>query len=113
MGATQSIKNPKDRKETPIKTEEPSKQRPERSKTDVNYNAATTNIRAQPPYIRPHLPYNMNEILKEADSSVEIDRLSTDRPYEQPYNGVHLKQNKKVKQLKLPFLLFLCYFFLI
>ncbi|XP_006362593.1 protein PHLOEM PROTEIN 2-LIKE A1-like isoform X2 [Solanum tuberosum] len=95
MGAKQSIKNPKNRERTSVKTEEPSKLRPERSKTDVNYNAETTNIRVQPPYIRPQLPYYLNEILKEADSPLEIDILSTERLYEQLYNGVHLKQNKK------------------
>lgn len=111
MGAKHSIKNPKDREGTPVKTEEPSKLRPERSKTDVNYNTETTNIRVQPPYIRPQLPYNLNETLKEADSPLVIDRSSTDRLYGQLYNGVHLKQKKKVEQLKFSFLLFLCYFF--
>ncbi|WMV15363.1 hypothetical protein MTR67_008748 [Solanum verrucosum] len=103
MGAKQSIKNPKNRERTSVKTEEPSKLRPERSKTDVNYNAETTKIRVQPPYIRPQLPYYLNDILKEADSPLEIDILSTERLYEQLYNGVHLKQNKKVEQLKFPF----------
>ncbi|XP_055803937.1 uncharacterized protein PHLOEM PROTEIN 2-LIKE A4-like [Solanum dulcamara] len=95
MGAKHSIKNPKDREGMPVKTEEPSKLRPERSKTDVNYNTETTNIRVQPPYIRPQLTYNLNETLKEADSPLEIDRSSTDRLYRQLYNGVHLKQKKK------------------
>ncbi|KAK6797074.1 hypothetical protein RDI58_004775 [Solanum bulbocastanum] len=98
MGAKQSIKNPKDRERTSVKTKEPSKLRPERSKTDVNYNAETTNKRVPPPYIRPQLPYYLNEILKEADSPLEIDMLSTEQLYEQLYNGVHLKQNKKAFQ---------------
>ncbi|TMW95278.1 hypothetical protein EJD97_009147 [Solanum chilense] len=91
MGAKQSIKNPKDSERTSVRTEEPSELRPEISKTDVNYNAETTIIIDQPPCIRPKLPYYLNKILKEADSPLEIDRLSM----EQLYNGVYLKQNKK------------------
>lgn len=103
MGAKQSIKNPKDRERTSVRTEEPSELRPEISKTDVNYNEETTIIRVQPPCIRPKLPYYLNKILKESESPLEIDRLSMERLY----NGVYLKQNKKVEQLKFPFLLFL------
>ncbi|MCD7448345.1 hypothetical protein HAX54_040791 [Datura stramonium] len=129
MGARHSIKNPKD---GDVKTEEPSKLRPEirsktdviynaaqrykgesSNKTDVNYNAAalrpagesnkitdankaaTANIRAQLPYRRTQLPHYLNEILKEADPHLKLDKSSTDRLYGQLYNGVHLKQNKK------------------
>uniref|UniRef100_A0A3Q7F1Q9 Protein PHLOEM PROTEIN 2-LIKE A1 n=2 Tax=Solanum lycopersicum TaxID=4081 RepID=A0A3Q7F1Q9_SOLLC len=91
MGAKQSIKNPKDRERTSVRTEEPSELRPEISKTDVNYNEETTIIRVQPPCIRPKLPYYLNKILKESESPLEIDRLSMERLY----NGVYLKQNKK------------------
>ncbi|KAF3638030.1 hypothetical protein T459_04966 [Capsicum annuum] len=128
MGTRHSINIPKEREAMRVYTEEPRKLKPERRKTNVNYNAtvqrptgegneklespsdslvklggksssinkaATINIRSQLLYKRAQLPHYLIEILKEADSRLEIDKSSTDRLYEQLYNGVHLKQNKQ------------------
>lgn len=72
-----------------VLNEEPRKIMPQSSKsTETNKTKEATRVL--------RFPHNYEEILKEADSSV--DRSSMDKLYDQLYAGVYLNQKRKVRK---------------